>query len=57
VGFIIYMTIKLCWKVLLVEAWLCWAMVVLLVALIASVTGHHRTAQQWMRSLNWRHMF
>lgn len=45
----IYMFIKLLWK-LLFEVWLCWAVVALLVILIASATGHKRAASQWARS-------
>lgn len=51
----IYMFIKLLWK-LLFEVWLCWAVVALLVILIASATGHKRAASQWARSLRWRHL-
>ena len=59
--FLIYMMFKmmfkLFWWALLVELWLFWAMVALLVGLIASLTGHDRVARQWMRSLNWRRVF
>jgi hypothetical protein len=57
VGSLIYMIFKLFWWMLLVEVWLCWALVALTVALIASLTGHDRAARHWMRSLNWRRVF
>jgi hypothetical protein len=45
VGSLIYMIFKLFWWMLLAEVWLCWALVALTVALIASLTGHDRTAR------------
>jgi hypothetical protein len=51
------MIFKLFWWLLLVEVWLCWALVALTGSLIASLTGHDRAARQWMRSLNWRRVF
>jgi hypothetical protein len=50
---------KLCFWMILVFGWLMLAMIVLPVALIASVTGHERTAtaRQWQRSLRWRWRF
>jgi hypothetical protein len=57
VVYLIYMMFKFFWWALLAEVWLCWAMVALTVAFIASLTGHDRAARQWMRSLNWRRVF
>jgi hypothetical protein len=54
---LIYMMFKLFWWALLAELWLCWALVALTVALIASLTGHDRAARQWTRSMNWRRVF
>jgi hypothetical protein len=51
VGSLIFMIFKLFWWALLVEVWLCWALVALTVALIASLTGHDRAARQWMGTL------
>lgn len=56
-GFLIYMFIKILIKLVLLEVWLCWAALVLLVVLIASLTGNKRVAGQWMRSLRWHHLF
>ena len=56
-GFLIVWVVRLLWRVLLLELWLCWALVVLTVVGIASMTGHDRTARKWMHSLNWRHVF
>jgi hypothetical protein len=50
-------TIKLCVLLVMLEVWLLWAIVALPVALIASATGHDRTARQWQRSLRWRWRF
>jgi hypothetical protein len=52
-GFLIVLAIRFMWWVLLASFWLCWAMIVLPIALVAIVTGHQRAANQWMRSLNW----
>jgi hypothetical protein len=38
-------------------AWLAWAMIALIVVLIALATGNDRTARQWQRSLRWRRFF
>ena len=56
-GFVIYMIFKMAFKLSWWMLLLCWAMVALPVALIASLTGHDRAARQWMRSLNWRRVF
>ena len=56
-GFLIFWVVRLVWRVLLLELWLCWALVALTVVGIASMTGHDRAARKWMRSLNWRHVF
>lgn len=45
---------KLMWLVLLVVLWLCWAVVALTLALVASLTGNDRASRQWMRSLAWQ---
>ena len=45
------------WWLLVLEIWLCWACIALVVALIASLTGHKRVADQWLRSMNWRRVF
>lgn len=54
-GFLIYMifkvTFKLGWWMLLAAVWLCWAMMALPVALIASVAGNERASRQWKRSM------
>ena len=59
-GFLIYMTFKMmfkfCWWMLLLTLLLGWIMVVLPVAIVASLTGHDRTAHRWMRSVNWRRL-
>lgn len=56
-GFVIYMTFKMASKMFALMLLLCWAVIALPVALIASLTGHDRTARQWMRSMHWRRMF
>ena len=60
-AFLIYMTIKITVKfflwALLIELWLCWAIVAMPVALIASLTGNNHVARQWQRSMNWRRAF
>jgi hypothetical protein len=51
------LTMKLCVWSVLVSVWLMWAMVVLPIALVASLTGNDRVARQWQRSLRWRWRF
>jgi hypothetical protein len=47
----------LAWWLLVLELWLCWAVIALIVAAIALLTGHERVARQWMRSTNWQRVF
>lgn len=54
VGTIFKLIFKLMWLVLLVGLWLCWALVALTLALVASLTGNDRASRQWMRSLMWQ---
>lgn len=55
--FLVYMaikvTVKLCIWALVIELWLCWALIALPVALIANLAGNKRVSRQWMRSMNW----
>jgi hypothetical protein len=51
------MLVRFIWWLLLLEIWLCWVVIALTVAAIASLTGHERVARQWMRSTNWRRLF
>lgn len=61
VGFLTFVSIKLAFKLfiwtVLIELWLCWALIAFPIALISDLTGHARTARQWQRSMNWRHAF
>jgi uncharacterized membrane protein YtjA (UPF0391 family) len=57
VVFLIYLAVKLMWRMLLLCFWLSWMIVALPIALIAGATGHDRIARQWMQSLNWRRVF
>ena len=60
-GFLIYMILKMTfkagWWMVLGMVWLCWAMVALPIALIASATGNERSSRQWMRSMRWHEVF
>lgn len=50
-------SIKLFILLVMMEAWLLWAMIAFPVALIASARGNDRVARQWQRSLRWRWRF
>lgn len=52
-GFLIYGMIKLFVGMIKLSIWLVWAMIVLVVVITASLTGHERVARQWGRSLRW----
>jgi hypothetical protein len=54
---LIMLFLRLIWWCLVLELWLCWALIALIVTVIASLTGHERVARQWMRSMNWRRVF
>ena len=56
-GYVIYMTVKLFWWLLVAMVWCSWALLVIGIVAIVSLTGHDRAAKQWSRTLNWRRMF
>jgi hypothetical protein len=51
---LIYRLIRLMMALVMVAAWCTWALVVLVVGLIASATGNHAVSRRWQRSLRWR---
>jgi hypothetical protein len=53
---LVMLFIRTIWLMLVLGAWLVWALIALTVMLIASATGNHATARRLQRSLRWRHI-
>jgi hypothetical protein len=50
---LIMLFIRLVWLMLVVELWLCWALIALMALIICSATHNQRAARSWSRSLSW----